>query len=121
MSLIAAAAAAALGWITLGGTAIWYWTTVVPDLYIGDSVLPFLGVMLVGALSFLAVLIGAIRRTQAKADGLATMIVASFVMVAIIFSTLTTTGVLMIPGFVVSTLAASLPATRPWQRNLASS
>ncbi len=120
MSLIAAAIAAALGWITLAGTAFWYWNVVVPDLYEGDSSLPFFGVMIVAGLAFLGVLIGAIRRTQEKADGLATMVVAAFVLVAIIFSTLTTTGVLLIPGFLASTLAASLPATRPWQRNCAS-
>ncbi len=116
MCLIAAAIAAGVGWITLGATAIWYRIIVVPELYIGDSVLPFVVVVTVGAVSFLAVLVGALRRTQGRADGLPTMIIASFALVTIIFSSLTTTGVLIIPGFVLSTLAAALPADRPWQK-----
>ena len=116
MCLITAAIAAGVGWITLATTAIWYRVIVVPELYVGDSVLPFVAVATIGAVSFLAVLVGALRRTQGKADGLPTMIIASFALVAIIFSSLTTTGVLIIPGFLISTLAAALPADRPWQR-----
>ncbi len=116
MCLIAAVIAAAIGWITLAGTIIWYRLVVVPDLYVGDSILPFVAVMTIGALAFLGVLVGAIRRTQGKADGLPTMIIAAFALVAIIFSSLTTTGVLIIPGFLLSTLAASLPPNRPWEK-----
>ena len=116
MCLIAAAIASATGWITLVATAIWYRVVIVPDMYVGDSIVPFVAVMTVGALSFLAVLGGALRRTQGRADGLAAMIIGSFALLAIIFSSLTTTGVLLIPGFLLSTLAASLPPTRPWAR-----
>ena len=116
MCLIVAAIAAAVGWITLAATVIWYRVVVVPELYVGDSVLPFVAVVTLGAVAFLAVLVGALRRTQGKADGLAIMIIGSFALVIIIFSSLTTTGVLIIPGFLISTLAAALPADRPWQR-----
>ncbi len=116
MCLIVAAIAAAVGWITLAATVIWYRVVVVPELYVGDSVLPFVAVVTLGAVAFLAVLVGALRRTQGKADGLANMIIGSFALVIIIFSSLTTTGVLIIPGFLISTLAAALPADRPWQR-----
>ncbi len=116
MCLIVAAIAAAIGWITLAATVIWYRVVVVPELYVGDSVLPFVAVVTLGAVAFLAVLVGALRRTQGKADGLAIMIIGLFALVVIIFSSLTTTGVLIIPGFLISTLAAALPADRPWQR-----
>ena len=116
MCLIVAAIAAAVGWITLAATAIWYRVVVVPELYVGDSVLPFVAVVTLGAVAFLAVLVGAMRRTQGKADGLAVMIIGSFALVVIIFSSLTTTGVLIIPGFLLSTLAATLPPTRPWAK-----
>ena len=116
MCLIVAAIAAAIGWITLAATVIWYRVVVVPELYVDDSVLPFVAVATTGAVAFLAVLVGALRRTQGKADGLAVMIIGSFALVIIIFSSLTTTGVLIIPGFLISTLAAALPADRPWQR-----
>lgn len=116
MCLIVAGIAAAVGWITLAATVIWYRIVVVPDLYVGDSVLPFVAVVTIGALSFLAVLVGALRRTQGRTDGLPTMIIGAFALVVIIFSSLTTTGVLIIPGFLISTLAASLPADRPWAR-----
>ena len=81
-----------------------------------DSVVPFVAVVTIGALAFLAVLVGAIRRTQGRVDGLPTMIFGAFALIVIIFSTLTTTGVLLIPGFLIATLAASLPPTRPWVR-----
>ncbi len=116
MCLIAGIAAAAIGWLTLAATAIWYESSVVPELYVGDSVAPFVAVVIVGTIAFLAVLVGAIRRTWGKVDGLPTMAIGAFALLAIIFSSLTTTGVLLIPGFLVSTLAASLPPTRPWQR-----
>ena len=116
MCLIAAAIAAAIGWITLTATAIWYRVIVVPELFMDDSVVPFVAVVTIGALAFLAVLVGAFRRTQDKVDGLPTMIFGAFALIVIIFSTLTTTGILLIPGFLIATLAASLPPTRPWVR-----
>ena len=116
MCLIAAAVSAAIGWTTLAGTIVWYWIVVVPELYIDDSVLPFAAVATIGALAFLAVLAGGWRRTSGKSDGLPTMIIGAFALIAIIFSTLATTGVLLIPGFLIATLAASLPPTRPWAR-----
>lgn len=116
MCLIVAAIAAAVGWITLAATVIWYRVVVVPELYIGDSVLPFVAIVTIGALAFLGVLVGALRRTQGRADGLAIMIIASFALVVIIFSDLTRVGVLIIPGFLISTLAAALPADRPWAK-----
>ncbi len=116
MSLIAAIAAAVLGWVTLAATAVWYRVVVLPELYIDDSPVPFIAVVILGAAAFLLVLIGAIRRTRERLDGLPAMIIGAFVLLAIIFSTLPTTGVLLIPGFLVSTLAASLPPTRPWSK-----
>ncbi len=116
MCLIVAAIAAAVGWITLAGTVVWYRVVVVPELFIGDSVLPFVVIVTLGAVSFLGVLVGAMRRTQGKADGLVVMIIASFALVVIIFSDLTRVGVLIIPGFMLSTLAAALPPTKPWER-----
>lgn len=116
MCLIVAAIAAAVGWITLAATVVWYRVVIVPELFIGDSVAPFVAIVAVGAVSFLGVLVGAMRRTQGRADGLAVMITASFALVVIIFSDLTRVGVLIIPGFLISTLAAAMPANRPWER-----
>ena len=116
MCLIVAAIAAVIGWITLAATVVWYRVVVVPELFIGDSVLPFVAVVTLGAVSFLGVLVGALRRTQGRADGLVVMVIAAFALVVIIFSDLTRVGVLIIPGFLISTLAAALPADRPWER-----
>ena len=116
MCLIAAAVAAAIGWTTIAGTVVWYRVVVVPELYVGDSIVPFVLVVTIGALAFLAVFVGALRRTWGRGDGLPMMVIGAFALVAIIFSSLTTTGVLLIPGFLIATLAASLPPTRPWAR-----
>lgn len=116
MSLLVAVASSLLGWATLGGTAVWYWRTIVPDHYEDQSVLPFVLTVGLASLAYLAVLGGAWRRRRGLRDGLPTMVVAEGFLVAIIVSTLATMGALLLPSFLLATLAAALPASRRAQR-----
>ncbi|MBI4235913.1 MAG: hypothetical protein HY688_00975 [Chloroflexi bacterium] len=109
MSLAVAITSSLLGWATLAGTAAWYWRTIVPDLYEDQSVLPFLLVVGVASLAYLAVLVGAWRRARGHRDGLPAMVSAYALLLAAIVMTLVTTGVLLLPSFLLATLAAALP------------
>ncbi len=112
MGLIVAVGSSLLGWLTLAGTSIWYWRYIVPDFYEDDSFLPFILVTSIAALAYLAILLGAWRRTKGGRDGLPAMILAAAVLMAIVFSTLPTTGMLLVPSLIVGMLAASLPPKR---------
>ena len=106
--IIVSGIAAVFGWITLAGASVWYWTTVVPDLYDDQSVLPFVLTMVFAALFYLANLVGAWRKFSGFRDGQPTMILSALALGALIISTLTTAGILLIPSLVVATLAPAI-------------
>jgi hypothetical protein len=110
MSLAVAAVSSLLGWATLAATTVWYWRVIVPTMYEDQSVLPFVAAVSLSALAYLGVLAGAWRRRQSLRDGLPMMVVGACILAAVIISTLTTTGVLLLPSFLIATLAAALPA-----------
>lgn len=112
MSLLLAVASSALGWLTLAAISVWYWRVIVPQLYVDDSVWPFVLVTSLSTLAYLAILVGGWRRAKGARDGMPAMIMGLIVIVAVIFSTLTTTGVLLVPSFLIGSLAVTLPPKR---------
>lgn len=113
MSLLLAVVSSVLGWLTLAALSVWYWRVIVPDLYVDDSVWPFVLVTSLSALAFLAILVGGWRRANGARDGMPAMIMGLVVVVAVMFSTLSTTGILFAPSFLIGSLAVALPAKRP--------
>ncbi len=109
-AIIVSMVAALLGWVTLAIAAVWYWRTVVPDLYDDESVFPFVATTVVAGVLYLAIVLGAWRRFSGFRDGFPTMIVSALVLGALIISTLTTSGIMLIPSFIVATLAPALAA-----------
>jgi len=112
-SFLVAAAGSFLGLATVAGTAVWYWTTIVPDLYEDDSVLPVVAFFSASALACCLVLVGAWRRWRGHKDGLPAMIVGDAVLGGAIIATLTTLGVLLMPALLLATLSSALPGRRP--------
>ena len=109
-AIIVSGIAAGFGWITLAGATVWYWTTVVPDLYDDQSVLPFFLTVVFAALFYLANVVGAWRKFSGFRDGQPTMILSTLVLGALIISTLTTAGILLIPSLIIATLAPAVPS-----------
>jgi hypothetical protein len=109
-AIAVSAIGAVLGWATLVGATIWYWKTVVPDLYDDESVLPFVLTMVFAAVLYFAIFIGAWRRFAGFRDGMPTMLLSTVTLGALIIATLTISGILLVPSFIVSTLAPALPA-----------
>ncbi len=107
-AIIVSGVAAVFGWITLVGATVWYWTTVVPNLYDDQSVLPFVLTSVFAALFYLANVVGAWRKSSGFRDGQPTMILSSLALGALIISTLTTAGILLIPSLIVASLAPAI-------------
>ena len=109
-AIVVSLAAALLGWTTLAGATVWYWRTVVPDFYEDETVVPFVVTTGLAAAFYLAIVLGAWRRFAGFRDGFPTMVVSAAALGALIIATLTTAGILLIPSFIVATLAPALPA-----------
>ena len=109
-AIIVSGVAAGLGWITLAGATVWYWSTVVPDLYDDQSALPFVLTIVFAALFYLTNIVGAWRKFSGFRDGQPTMILSTLALGALIISTLTTAGILLIPSLIVATLAPAVPS-----------
>ena len=102
--------AALFGWATLGGATVWYWKTVVPDLYDDESVFLFVLTTALAAVLYLVIFVGAWRRFSGFRDGMPTMILAAIALGTLVIATLTTSGILLVPSLIVATLAPALPA-----------
>ena len=109
-AIIVSMAAALVGWATLAAATVWYWRTVVPDFYEDETMLPFVATTGLAAALYLAIVLGAWRRFSGFRDGFPTMVVSGVALGALIISTLTTAGILLIPSFIMATLAPALPA-----------
>ncbi len=109
-AIIVAGAAAVFGWVTLAIAAVWYWVTVVPNLYDDQSILPFILTVVSAALLFLANIVGAWRKFSGFRDGQPIMILSTLALGALIISTLTTAGILLVPSLIVATLAPAVPS-----------
>ncbi|MDA1095802.1 MAG: hypothetical protein O3B84_00895 [Chloroflexi bacterium] len=109
-AVIVAAFSGLLGWGTIAAITVWYWRTVVPDMYDDESVLPYIAGATITSLAYLAVVVGAWRRFSGHRDGMPVMISGAFVIFSIFIGSIATTGLLLVPSWIIAMLAPALPA-----------
>ncbi|MBI4329250.1 MAG: hypothetical protein HY685_05245 [Chloroflexi bacterium] len=114
LPIFVAFAGSALGLASVAGLSVWYWLTVVPDFYEGDTAYGFIALVGTAAVSYIAISVGALWRRRRRGLGLGAMAVANAAIGAIAWATMGGgMGAVLLPSLLVTLLALFLQEKAP--------
>ena len=108
LSLKIAIASTLLGLSTLSGIAYWYWKNVFPELYVDQSFVPFILMIVIASLLYSFIFLGAWLKFTSKRHGTFISIVSIIFVIAISFGTITTYGVTLLPSALLASFGLAL-------------
>jgi len=98
-----------LGLIGVVGIANWYWRYIYPELYIDQSYVTFLVLILVCICLYLGISLGTYIRNKKKWYGTFMVSISVFFLVVISFATISTYGAALLPSAIIGSFVLTIP------------
>ena len=108
MALKIAATSTILGLMSMMGISYWYWKNIYPELYIDQSYVTFLGIVIVCLLFYLGITLGTYMRNRKKWYGTVLVSVSVLFLVVISFATISTYGVALLPSAIMGSFVLTI-------------
>lgn len=109
MSLKIAASSTILGLVSVIGISYWYWKNIYPELYIDQSFVTFLGIMVICLSLYLGISLGTYLRNQKKWHGTFLVSISVCFLVVISLATISTYGVALLPSAIMGSFVLTIP------------
>ena len=97
-----------LGLIGVVGIANWYWRYIYPELYIDQSYVTFLVLILVCIFLYLGISLGTYIRNKKKWYGTFMVSISGFFLVVISFATISTYGAALLPSAIIGSFVLTI-------------